>query len=71
MTILLLRLGPIARTSAIRSQPIRMYCEPRPRLYSRLWCLHRGVVATRDLSIRAVLRRCHWSGSRLGAGALV
>jgi hypothetical protein len=33
MTILLIRLGPIARTSAMRSHPIRIYCEPCPTLY--------------------------------------
>ena len=34
MTILLMRLDPIARTSAMRSHPIRMYWEPGPRLYT-------------------------------------
>ena len=34
MTILLMRLGPIARTSAMRSHPISNVLEPRPRLYT-------------------------------------
>ena len=60
MTILLMRLGPIARTSAMRSDPISNVPEPRPRLYTHAFDARiEVVVITRYLSIRAALRRCH------------